>query len=60
MDDLTVSYDASEHCPHCGSGNWLINQGEKPKLHTEPSTNRNDRACNDCGEIWPAVSIASS
>lgn len=58
--DLTISHDASEHCPRCGSSNWLINQGEAPKLHTQPATNLNDRACNECGEIWPASSMGPS
>jgi len=54
MNDTTVSYDASDRCPRCGSTNWLVDQSDEPKLHAERPTNRNERACNDCGRVWPA------
>jgi hypothetical protein len=30
MSNDTVSHDPSEACPKCGSGNWVIDEGDLP------------------------------
>lgn len=53
MNDTTVSYDSSELCPKCCSPNWVIDEGNQV-LYAEWPTNLGERACNDCGAVWPA------
>lgn len=56
MNYETISYAASDECPSCSSTNWVIDQGDGHLLHGERPTKRNDRACNDCGEVWESAS----
>lgn len=55
MTNDTVSTEASDHCPNCGSSNWVMQEADGIELHAKREVRLGERACNNCGHVWDPI-----